>query len=127
MSRVLASSLSAAAVMLLTATSALPAFAAPNPEHARPRVALSRMPLAFEPNVGQAPADIVYVSRAAGYRLSLADGEARFAAPVAADPADAIRLRWLGGARAAAVIAGDPLPGKAHHYLAPGVSRENVP
>jgi len=124
--------LNAPAVILLAAaflSSAGPAAAAPSATHQSEEapVAIARLPLAFEPNVGQAPDDVVYVSRAARYRLSLADGEARFAAPGAADPAEGIRLRWLGGATAAAVIAGDPLPGKAHYYLAPGVSRENVP
>src|SRR5205823_2373835 len=102
-----------------TAVFTFPAVAAPAPEHAGPRVALSRLPLAFELNNGQAPADVAYVGRAAGYRLSLAHGEARFAAPTGPDPAEAIRLRWLGGATAPAVIADDPLPGKAHYYLAP--------
>jgi hypothetical protein len=94
---------------------------------AAPSVSLSRLPLAFEPNVGQASADVVYMSRAGGFRLSLADGEARFAAPGSVDPAKAIRLRWLGGVAAPAVIAGEPLPGKAHYYLAPDIFRENVP
>ena len=116
--------LTVAFTFLATAVAAAPA---PDQTLSPPRLNLSRLPLAFEPNSGQAPADVVYVSRAARYRLSLADGEARFAAVGAADPVEAIRLRWLGGARGAALIAGDPLPGKAHYYLAPGVSRENVP
>src|SRR6267142_1556039 len=129
--------LSVPAVVLLTAAftfSTVPAAADPAvPDPARSaqaRAAVSRLPLAFEPNSGQAPADVRYVSQAAEYRLWLAAGEARFAAsrPSAGD-ADAIRLRWLGGADAPAVVAEDPQPGKAHYYTGSDRSqwRENVP
>jgi len=61
--------LTAAAVVLLAVAFSLPAEAAPT---------LSRLPLVFEPNVGQAPADIRYVSHTAGHRLWLGVDEARF-------------------------------------------------
>ena len=90
------------------------------------RPAVARLPLAFEPNVGQAPADVRYVTHAAGHRLWLGADEARFVAgrgPAGADvDADAIRIRWIGGSRAATVAGADEQPGKLHYYTgrAPG-------
>src|SRR4051812_562051 len=113
--------LSVPAVVLLTAAftfstaHAAADLAVPDPARSeQARAAVSRLPLAFEPNSGQAPADVRYVSQAAGYRLWLAAGEARFtAARPGAGDAEAIRLRWLGGAAAPTVVAEDLQPGKA--------------
>jgi hypothetical protein len=93
-----------------------------------PRLTLSRLPLAFEPNVGQAPDTVRFVSQAAGHRLWLEAQEARFAAR-GDSGTEAIRLRWIGGAASPAVVAEDLLPGKAHYYTGPDRSqwRENVP
>ena len=118
--------LTAAAVVLLAVAFSLPAEAAST---------LSRLPLVFEPNVGQAPADIRYVSHTAGHRLWLGVDEARFVSiptrsgeDVRSEP---IRIRWIGGMPASSVAGADEQPGKAHyyHYLArdPHASRQNVP
>ena len=115
--------LTATAVGVLTAAMLLPAEAAP----------LSRVPLAFEPNVGQAPADVRYVSEMAGHRLWLGVDEARFVAlptrrgeGVGGEP---IRIRWIGGRGAPHVAGADEQPGKAHYYLGrdPSAWHENVP
>src|SRR5688572_8430481 len=102
----------------------------PPPATGAPRIDVSRLPLAFEPNSGQAPADVRFVSRGAGHGLWLSSIEARFIGPgPVQDEADAIRLRWLGGAASPAVVAEDALPGKAHYYRgpAPGDQRLDVP
>jgi hypothetical protein len=95
-----------------------------------PRVALERLPLAFEPNLGQAPADVRYVSEAAGYRLWLTPTGARLAATGSEAPhGGTIELRWIGGAGAPTVVPEAPLPGKGHYYLGADRARwrENVP
>src|SRR5256885_9063579 len=44
-----------------------------------PSATSTRLPLAFEPNVGQAPADVRYVARSERYRIWLTPTGARFA------------------------------------------------
>jgi hypothetical protein len=92
-------------------------------------VVVARLPLAFQPNSGQAPSEVRYVSRAADYRLWLTGSEARFAPSQASAAAETIRLRWIGGAAAPALTAEDQLPGKAHYFTGPDSShwRRNVP
>ena len=48
---------------------------------AAPGLQLAHIPLSFEPNSGQAPAEVRYVARSGSYTLYLAPGEAVFAAP----------------------------------------------
>src|SRR5438445_854317 len=97
------------------ATAAPTAAIVPDPTPSAPHLTLSRLPLAFEPNSGQAPDDVRYVSQAAGYRLWLEAGAARFGARGDAG-AEAIRLRWIGGAASPVIVAEHLLPGKAHYY-----------
>lgn len=91
--------------------------------------AIGRLPLAFEPNTGQAPSDVRYVGRGTRYRLWLTPSGAHFA--VSAVPASArapIRLRLVGGARAPRMTAEDELPGKIHYFVGadPAGWRRNV-
>src|SRR4051812_18888990 len=125
--------LNVVAVMVVTAivSFASPAAAAPVSDHAR--VSVSRLPLAFEPNVGQAPADVQFVSYTAGQRLWLGLDGARFVparTPAGTEAAaEAIRIRWLGGSPATTVAGADEQPGKAHYYggADPSAWRQNVP
>src|SRR3954465_10067032 len=111
--------LNVVAVMVVTAIVAFASPAAPAPVSDHARVSVSRLPLAFEPNVGQAPADVRFVSYTAGQRLWLGLDGARFVparTPAgAAAAADAIRIRWLGGTPTT-VAGADEQPGKAHYY-----------
>src|SRR5438477_778592 len=122
--RQVARGLPAAAVVLLAVAFSLPAEADPT---------LSRLPLVFEPNVGQAPADIHYVSHTAGHRLWLGVDEARFVSiptrPGEEVGGEPIRIRWIGGTPASSVAGADEQPGKAHYYLGrdPSAWRQNVP
>jgi Bacterial Ig domain/Beta-propeller repeat len=98
---------------------------------ARPSMAaLGRLPLAFEPNTGQAPDEVRYVGRGTRYRLWLTPGEARFSAPTVSgtDPAT-IRLRLVGGAPTPPMTAEDALPGKVHYLVGadPAQWRRDVP
>src|SRR5262245_42400382 len=108
--------LAAAAVILITGPLlSPPASAAPS----APTVTVSRLPLAFEPNVGQAPADVRFITHSAGHRVWLAGGEARFV-PLgrsSVDTAGAIRIRWAGESAASAVVGENEQRGKAHYYM----------
>jgi hypothetical protein len=86
------------------------------------RAALSRLPLRFEENRGQAGASVRYVHRARGYVLGLgADG----AVLDCAGPSGRALLRWrpAGGAPDAAVTGESPLPGRTHHLRGRDPSR----
>jgi hypothetical protein len=92
--------------------------------------AVGRLPLAFEPNTGQAPAEVRYVGRGTRYRLWLTATEARFAAPSSggADPAT-VRVRLVGGAPAPRIAAEDALPGTVNYFVGrdPARWRRGVP
>jgi len=92
--------------------------------------ALGRLPLAFEPNTGQAPADVRYLSRGARLHVALTPTEARFSSPPAPgrEPVT-MRLRLAGDVRMSAPVAEDVLPGRVHYFAGrdPSAWRRNVP
>src|SRR2546425_1162245 len=100
----------------------------PDQTHSTPRLTVARLPLAFEPNVGQAPPDVRFMSRANGHHLWLSGTDARLA-PRGGKATGAIRLRWVGGTAAPAIAAEERLPGQARYYAEgdPDQSRQNVP
>src|SRR6267142_852387 len=82
------------------------------------RATLARLPLAFEPNAGQAPADVRYVAGGAGYRLWLTGTEAVFMPrPAAADAPDGLRLRLVGAAATPRSTGEEVLPGIARYVV----------
>src|ERR1051325_8626946 len=89
--------LNVAAVIVLTALFGFwtPATADSAPGNAG--VSLSRLPLSFEPNVGQAPAEARFMSYAAGQRLWLGAKAALFTAAGADSGTGGIRIRGVGG------------------------------
>jgi Bacterial Ig domain/Beta-propeller repeat len=89
---------------------------------------VGRLPLAFEPNVGQADAGIRYVSRAPGMRVELTEQGARLAATRANGHERVVSLRLVGGHPAAVITAEDELPGKVHYFAAsdPSSWRTNI-
>jgi Big-like domain-containing protein/beta-propeller repeat-containing protein len=98
-------------VALLAACASPPAANGPGR-----RVHVARLPLAFEPNVGQAPDRTLYVSRGAGLRVDL-DGDGAWLTPSATSgPRRSVQLRWVGSSPPASVAAEDELPGKIHYY-----------
>ena len=80
------------------------------------RAQLAKLPLAFEPNVGQAGADVRYVSLGPGPRLELTDTEVRLTKPAARRGSNVVSLRLAGWARPPRVEPQDQLPGKVHHF-----------
>ena len=80
------------------------------------RAQLAKLPLAFEPNVGQAGADVRYVSLGPGPRLELTDTEVRLTGRAARRGSNMVSLRLAGGARPSRVESQDELPGKVHHF-----------
>ena len=84
-------------------------------DDARLRAHVSSLPLAFEPNVGQAPGDVRYVSRGPGMRLELTPDGARLTPTTGERQSRTVRLRMAGTTAAPTLTAQDELPGKAHY------------
>jgi hypothetical protein len=105
--------ISAVAVSTAVLALMLTACASPPSSSRSVTAAFARAPMAFEPNVGQAPGDVRYVSEGGGYRLWLSPGEARFVAPRGDGAVGEMRLRWPGGATAPAMFAEDERPVRA--------------
>jgi hypothetical protein len=80
------------------------------------RAQLAKLPLAFEPNVGQARADVRFVSLGPGPRLELTDTEVRLTGPAARRGSNMVSLRLAGQAGPYLVESQDQLPGKVHHF-----------
>ena len=86
------------------------------PSAAAIRGQLAKLPLAFVPNLGQASADVRYVSLGPSPRLELTDTEVRLTGPAARRGSNVVSLRLAGGARPSRVESQDELPGKVHHF-----------
>src|SRR5919204_4250998 len=85
----------AAVVFIILALWAVvtPVAAADDP---RLRAQVASLPLAFEPNVGQAPGDVRYVSRGPGMRLELTADGARLTPTATEHQRRTVRLRLAG-------------------------------
>lgn len=98
----------------------------------------ARLPLGFEPNVGQTDARVRYLSRGPGYTLFVTDAE--LVLSVARGPAAQttrggdpgmrpVRIRLAGARQAPRISHGDELPGRSHYFLGadPARWRSDVP
>ena len=77
-----------------------------------PLLVARNLPIAFEPNRGQAPSDVRYLARAAGYAVSLSPGSIKVQSS-----AGAFRMRFPGANRRARLEALEPLAGTANYFL----------
>src|SRR5262245_19968706 len=77
--------------------------------------AYGRLPLAFEPNVGQAQRDVKFLSRAAGYTVFLTATEAVLSLGDSTDPP--LRTIFAGANQSARVTAADPLGGRSNYLI----------
>jgi Beta-propeller repeat len=96
--------------------------------------ALGRLPLMFEPNVGQTDPQVKFLARGAGYGLFLTANEAVFSftrevAKSEVEQTSVLRMRLNGAASHPSVTGGSPLPGKSNYFLGndPSKWRQNVP
>jgi hypothetical protein len=101
----------------------------------------ARLPLAFEPNVGQTDDRAKFLARGGGYTLFLTADGAVIAQNRAEDGAEAprrgshsprrsvLRMRLVGSRRDHPVVGADELPGKSNYFIGndPAKWRTNVP
>src|SRR5438034_722546 len=99
-------------ILIALWTLVTPAAAA---DDARLRAQVSSLPLAFEPNVGQAPGDVRYVSRGPGMQLELTADGARLTPTAIEHQRRTVRLRLTGTTAMPKLPAQYELPGKAHY------------
>lgn len=90
--------------------------------------AYGKLPLAFEPNEGQAAGEADFIAQGPGYGLGLRASEAVLAlrSPQGARP---LTLRLTGANAGAKARAEDPLPGRSNYYIGndPSRWRTNIP
>jgi len=100
-----------------------------------------QLPLSFEANQGQAPSDVRFLSRGAGYSLYLTPSEAVLSLRTPAKgsrsgrpetrnlKSETLRMRLVGGNRKAAVAGERALPNKSHYFSGrrPSGWRTDVP
>jgi len=91
------------------------------------RALLSQLPMIFEPNQGQVPSGVKFVSRGSGYSLYLDPSGARLAMQTArpASPGHSglrrsvhsVRMRLVGSDPAAVIAGSMTLPGKSNYFI----------
>jgi hypothetical protein len=96
--------------------------------------AFGRLPLMFEPNVGQTDPQVKFVARGAGYGLFLTADEAVFSfarqvSKTKVEQTSVLRMRLNGAASHPLVSGEEPLPGKSNYFLGnnPSKWRQDVP
>ncbi|MFB3779183.1 MAG: SBBP repeat-containing protein [Bryobacteraceae bacterium] len=95
----------------------------------RPAPQSHRLPLVFEPNVGQTDARVRFLGRGRGYTVFLTAGETVLKLPAGPDRWAAVRLKWV-GANPDPVSQGiDPLASRVNYFIGsdPSGWRTNVP
>ena len=101
------------------------ALHAPKATHSRTTGDLAGLPLSFEPNSGQADAQVQFLSRGDGYKLFLTSGEADLvlshqASPKGSDssmPSDILSMKLLGAATSAPATGLDQQPGTINYFI----------
>ncbi|HJQ30550.1 MAG TPA: SBBP repeat-containing protein [Pyrinomonadaceae bacterium] len=89
-------------------------------EALKPSDSYGRLPLAFEPNRGQADPRAEFVARGEGYQLSLAAGEATFALRGASEP---LRMKAVGADTSARGVGLESLAGVSNYFKGADPSR----
>jgi hypothetical protein len=88
-----------------------------------------QLPLAFEPNLGQADPAVSFLARGQGYALSLTSGEAFLALPGSGGASDVLGLRLVAANSSAVAHGENPLAGVANYLFGNDPSRwhTNIP
>ncbi|MGA8866507.1 MAG: hypothetical protein WB510_06040, partial [Candidatus Sulfotelmatobacter sp.] len=137
-----------AGTALPVSVSAQPAVVSPATQQSV-RASYAALPLAFEPNQGQADPQVKYMARANGYTMFLTQSEAVLSFSPQMEPwvgrsrglmpphqpihergsAAVVRMRLVGGNSHSQLASMDPLPGKVNYYLGndPGKWHSGVP
>ena len=104
-----------------------PAFRQSSHKHPTARV-YGNVPLAFEPNEGQAETGVKFLARGPGYSLSLAEDQALLALHSASGP-HLLGVKLVGANTAAKLTGEEKLPGKSNYFIGndPLKWRTNVP
>ena len=96
----------------------------------RTLAAFNRLPLMFEPNVGQTDPSVKFVARGAGYSLFLTNEGAVMTLRAGHDSgSETIGMKFAGANPSPALSGDDPLPGKSNYFMGNDPSRwhSNVP
>jgi len=81
-----------------------------------PRQALSRIPVGFEPNIGQANEATRYLARGSGFWLLLGSSDVSLALQAKKETLT-LKVEWIGGNRQPVTQGKDLLPGTSNYFL----------
>jgi hypothetical protein len=87
------------------------------------------LPMSFEPNAGQLPADVKFFTRGPGYQLFLTADQAVFAFLRPGGKSGVVRMKIEGASTGTRVVGEGPLPGRVHYLVGrdPKSWRTDVP
>lgn len=86
------------------------------PVAGHPQQVLSRIPLGFEPNIGQANQATRYLARGSGFWLLLGSSDVSLAVQSKKEPFT-LKVEWIGGNRKPVTQGRDLLPGTSNYFL----------
>ncbi|MGA8310651.1 MAG: hypothetical protein WB755_11525, partial [Terriglobales bacterium] len=86
------------------------------PNSRKVQLALAQLPLRFEPNQGQADAQVKFVARGAGYGLFLTPDQAILALH-SSKKASFVHMQLAGADKTASIAGSDKLPGKSNYFI----------
>ncbi len=88
---------------------------------------MARLPLAFEPNVGQAASPVKFLARGSGYGLYLTSSEAVLALPAwraaKSSGTPSVRMQFAGANPSARIAGTQSLPGHSNYFIGNDSSR----
>ena len=88
---------------------------------------MARLPLAFEPNVGQAPSPVRFLARGSGYGLYLTSSEAVLALPAwrssKSGVTPSVRMQFAGANPSSTISGTQSLPGRSNYFIGNDSSR----
>ena len=118
--------LAGATVAVLAMLSPAGGETSPTPIRASPSLVYGKLPLAFEANMGQTDARVLFLSRRRGMTTFFTDSETVMA-PIRGEAA--VRMKLEGAGRAKRVIGLEKLPGISNYFIGsdPAKWRTNVP
>ena len=104
------------------------------PTPAQVRASFARLPMSFEPNLGQTEGEVQFLARGNGYGLYLMPARAILTLPKPSQPgvrqrASEIEMRLVGANQAAEIAGGALLPGRNNYFIGndPSHWHRNIP
>lgn len=122
----------AGAGFLLKRDAAAPPSYTPGLTNTQIQAAFARLPMSFEPNLGQSSSDVKFLARGSGYGLYLTPNAALLSLPRRTSSGlaqSAIEMKFEGASTAPEINGAELLPGRSNYFIGNNSSRwlRNIP